>query len=270
MAWAMSGCGYTPPTLKPNAWHPSARNSGILQFADYRPGEEQGGFVLTDYDGWHHDAPIVGMRRFSLVTPGPNGSPVVVDDGYAQWHMDGTEIQNSGLHASISSNFCLGVWKEVGFNRYQLNHFPLAWDSNGLNPANAIQLTETVQLKDANHMTGTLTLKVYPWTTTDSLDVSAPPPRSGDRHTDRGEGDRRFHRTRRALSIATRDCPHGSQAVSALVSSRLITANRSRRWPYADRAHPARNRREHCVYRLVGIAVIMPSSRQSSCEWSRR
>lgn len=157
---AHAGCGVAPPTLKPNA---------------YFYGEEQGRFLLTSDDGWHYDAPIVGMWRFSLVTPGPDGKPVVVDDGYAQWHSDGTEIQNSGLHAPITSNFCLGVWKQTGSNTYKLNHFPLAWDANGVNPANAIQLTETVHLTGTDHMTGTFTLKVYPWTTTDSLNVGGAP-----------------------------------------------------------------------------------------------
>jgi hypothetical protein len=100
----------------------------------------------------------------------PNGA--VVDDGYAQWHSDGTEIQNSGVHAPITSNFCLGVWKQVGRDTYQLNHFPLAWDMTGQGPANAIQITETVKLTDENHFTGTFTLKVYVWTSTDSLDVA--------------------------------------------------------------------------------------------------
>ena len=172
---AHAGCGIAPPTLKPNAWNPSTQAPDMLRFADYRPGDEQGRFLLTSDDGgWHRDAPIVGMWRFTLVTPGPNGTPVVVDIGYAQWHSDGTEIQNSGLHAPITSNFCLGVWKRVGSNSYQLTHFPLAWDSNGENPADAIRLTETVRLTDANHMTGKFTFKVYPWTTTDSLDVSGP------------------------------------------------------------------------------------------------
>jgi hypothetical protein len=113
-------------------------------------------------------AAVVGMWRFQLTAP--NGA--VVDQGYAQWHSDGTEIQNSGLHAPITSNFCLGVWSEVGSNSYQLNHFPLAWDATGQSPANAIQLTETVKLTDPNHMIGTFKLKVYVWSSTDSLDVS--------------------------------------------------------------------------------------------------
>jgi hypothetical protein len=165
---AQAGCDIAPPLLKPNAWNPSTQASPTLRWAYYRSGTE-GRFLLTGDDGgWPGEASIVGMWRFQLLAP--NGA--VVDDGYAQWHSDGTEIQNSGLHAPITSNFCLGVWQQVGPNTYQLNHFPLAWDSTGQSPANAIQITETVKLTDKDHMTGTFKLKVYVWTTPDSLDVA--------------------------------------------------------------------------------------------------
>jgi hypothetical protein len=166
---AQAGCGFAPSLLKPNAWNPSTQASPMLQSAYYRPGAE-GRFLLTGDDGgWPGEVGIVGMWRFQLLAP--NGA--VVDDGYVQWHSDGTEIQNSGLHAPITSNFCLGVWKQVGPNSYKLNHFPLAWDTTGQSPANAIQLTETVKLTDKDHYTGTFTLNVYLWTTTDSLNVAA-------------------------------------------------------------------------------------------------
>ena len=166
---AQAGCGFAPSLLKPNAWNPSTQASPMLQSAYYRPGAE-GRFLLTGDDGgWPGEVGIVGMWRFQLLAP--NGA--VVDDGYVQWHSDGTEIQNSGLHAPITSNFCLGVWKQVGPNSYKLNHFPLAWDATGQSPANAIQLTETVKLTDKDHYTGTFTLNVYLWTTTDSLNVAA-------------------------------------------------------------------------------------------------
>jgi hypothetical protein len=134
--------------------------------AVYRVDHTAGSFVRVG--NWHQDNGIAGMWRFQLVAP--NGA--VVDFGYAQWHSDGTEIQNSGLHAPITSNFCLGVWKQIGPGTYQLNHFPLAWDVTGQSPANAIQLTEKVRLTDEDHLTGTFTLKVYVWTSTDSLDVA--------------------------------------------------------------------------------------------------
>jgi hypothetical protein len=169
---AQAGCGFAPSLLKPNAWNSSTQASPMLQLADYRP-EAEGRFLLiSDDGGWRGDPGIVGMWRFQLVAP--NGA--VVDDGYAQWHSDGTEIQNSGIHAPITSNFCLGVWKQVGPGTYELNHLPLAWDATGQSPANAIQINETVRLIDENHFTGKFTLKVYVWTSTDSLDVSPSTP----------------------------------------------------------------------------------------------
>jgi len=153
---------------------PSTVRSSHFLSAVYHPGSEGLFRPISDDGGWREEASIVGMWRFELVTPGPMGTPVVVDDGYAQWHADGTEIQNSGLHAPITSSFCLGVWKQVGRTTYKLNHFPLSWDPTGKNPANAIQITETVELTDEDHMIGTFTLKVYPWTTPDSLNAGGP------------------------------------------------------------------------------------------------
>ena len=167
---ASAGCGVAPTAnskLPTELLSPSVASSSHFMSAVYRPGAE-GRFLRTGDGGWPGEASIVGMWRFQLVAP--NGA--VVDDGYAQWHSDGTEIQNSGLHAPITGNFCLGVWKQVGANTYKLNHFPLAWDPTGQSPANAIQLTESVKLTDEDHIKGTFTLNVYVWTSTDSLNVA--------------------------------------------------------------------------------------------------
>jgi hypothetical protein len=186
---AQAGCGFAPPmlkspVLKPSAWEPSMQSTPALQSAFYHPGAD-GRFVLTgDIGGWPGDPAIVGMWSFQLagITGLPPGAPVgtVVDDGYAQWHSDGTEIQNSGVHAPDTSNFCLGVWKQVGPFTYQLKHFPLAWNpaanSGNGSPANAIDLSETVHLTDGNHMAGTFTLKVYIWNSTSSLDAASATP----------------------------------------------------------------------------------------------
>jgi len=167
---AQAGCGFVSSPLKPNAWNHSTQGYPTVQSAYHSPGSTGRLLRISDEGGGFGDASIIGMWRFQLVAP--NGA--VVDDGYAQWHSDGTEIQNSGLHAPITSNFCLGVWQQVGPGLYQLNHFPLGWDPTGQSPANAIQLTETVKLTDNNHMVGKFTIKVYVWTSTDSLDVGPP------------------------------------------------------------------------------------------------
>jgi hypothetical protein len=167
---AHAACGFAPPALKPNAWSP-VEQSPALQLAVYRLGSDEGRFVFTGDDSDWRDGPtIVGMWRFELLAP--NGA--LVDDGYAQWHSDGTEVQNSGVHAPPTSNFCLGVWQKVGDRTYKLSHFPLGWNSTGQASAVAIQLNETVKLTDDNHMTGTFTFNVYPWDSTKGLDVSGP------------------------------------------------------------------------------------------------
>jgi hypothetical protein len=166
---AQAGCGFVPSQLKPNAWNPPAQSPPTLQSAVYRPETAGRLLLISDNRSWPGEASIVGMWRFQMVANG-----VVQDDGYEQWHSDGTEIENSGLHAPIGGDWCLGVWQQVGPGTYRLNHFPLAWDATGQSPANAVQLTETVKLSDQNHLTGTFTLKVYVWTTTDSLTVGPP------------------------------------------------------------------------------------------------
>ena len=42
-------------------------------------------------------APIVGLWKIQFILPGagPMGEDVVIDDGYATWHSDGTELMNS-------------------------------------------------------------------------------------------------------------------------------------------------------------------------------
>jgi len=53
-----------------------------------------------------------------------------VDQGFSQWHSDGTEILNSS-RPPATSNFCLGVREKTGPSAYKLNHFALSSDLNG-------------------------------------------------------------------------------------------------------------------------------------------
>ena len=80
--------------------------------------------------GGYDDAGIVGLWHVKFVSEGSEGIPdgTEIDGGYAVWHADGTEIHNTGSHAPATSNFCLGVWKAVGYHTYKLNHFAIAWD----------------------------------------------------------------------------------------------------------------------------------------------
>lgn len=150
--------------MKPTAWQPAPAPalSGYLHDAVFRPNEAYGALVRTASDeagGWHH-ADIVGQWLFVMTVAGPSG-PIVVDDGYNQYHADGTEIMNSGGHSPDGSNFCLGVWEQTGPATYKFNHFPLAWDATGSAPVGPVHLTGTLTLKDHDHFTGTFTLDAY-------------------------------------------------------------------------------------------------------------
>jgi hypothetical protein len=100
---------------------------------------------------------IVGMWAFTMTpTAGPG------DFGYQQWHSDGTELMNSGGRAPATQNFCMGVWRQNGQNRYHLNHLALSYDA-GSGQLNArVNIKEDVMLDPSgNSYSGTFTIDVY-------------------------------------------------------------------------------------------------------------
>jgi len=163
-AQAQAGCADFQPTKKAVSWQTPASFFGELSL------------LRASYDGdqWQRDD-IVGMWRFTMSIPGPNGQSIVIDDGYTQWHVDGTEIMNSGGHAPITSNFCLGVWAQTGPGTYKLNHFPLAWDASGTAPQGPVHFVANVKLKDHDHFSGPFTTEVYTWDGSEIVNASGAP-----------------------------------------------------------------------------------------------
>jgi hypothetical protein len=89
----------------------------------------------TQNQNQNTDGPsIVGMWQFTFTSTGnsafgiPDGAPL--DQGYSQWHSDGTEIMNSGRDP-VTQSFCLGTYASDGHRTYSLNHFALSWDNTG-------------------------------------------------------------------------------------------------------------------------------------------
>ena len=153
-ATANASCGDKPAAaLHRQAWE------GSSAFAD---GSLR--FVNEDNDA------IVGLWHVTFTAEGnnpgpPNGTPI--DNALVTWHSDGTEIMNSG-RPSQDGQFCMGVWKRIGYLRYQVNHF--AWAGNDTtnaptgigNPAGPTHITETIILSpDGSHYVGTFTLDAY-------------------------------------------------------------------------------------------------------------
>lgn len=161
---ANAGCADFQPYKKAVSWQTPASFFGGLSFVR-----------TSDESDWWQREDIVGMWRFTMSIAGPNGQSIVIDDGYSQWHVDGTEIMNSGAHAPNTSNFCLGVWAQTGPGTYKLNHFPLAWDSSGTAPQGPVHIVANVKLKDHDHFSGPFTLDVYSWDGNEIVNASGPP-----------------------------------------------------------------------------------------------
>jgi hypothetical protein len=127
---------------------------------------ESGSPRLTS-DSRFHD-PIVGMWKVTFIAKGnvgpglpPDG--VVVDNAFAQWHSDGTEIMNSSRNP-VTQSFCMGVWKKEDSRRYELNHFAISWDptTHPDAPEGLANIREDVILShNGKTFSGTFTIDQY-------------------------------------------------------------------------------------------------------------
>jgi hypothetical protein len=107
---------------------------------------------------------IVGFWHVVFVSQGTTNPPipdgVTVDQGFAQWHSDNTEILNSS-RPPATANFCLGVWTQTGRHTYSLNHYAMSFNPDGtfLGPAN---IKENVTLSaDGNSYSGSFSIDQY-------------------------------------------------------------------------------------------------------------
>lgn len=161
---ANAGCGFSTEDA-PVAPVPSQKGSRPFDGASRQPS-----LVLISAhndpssNGGSDGSGIVGLWKVKFVspnTPGTNdGHVTVVDQGYATWHSDGTEIMNSG-RPPVTGNFCMGVWETTRRGTIKLNHWALGWDpgSNFIGPANIKE--EVVLDKSETHYFGTFTIDQY-------------------------------------------------------------------------------------------------------------
>ena len=159
-----TGCGYSPseaPAAPARPEHKSRETQGQFRHASLV-------MVSVQNRNWDDDsdrAPITGLWKVKFTSRGNTaiGIPddTTIDEGYATWHSDGTEIMNSG-RVPKTGNFCMGVWKKTGPSSYRLNHFGLSWDPTGttlIGPANIRE--EIVLDKRENSYSGTFTIDQY-------------------------------------------------------------------------------------------------------------
>lgn len=120
-------------------------------------------FEAKEKDDDDNDTPsIVGFWHVKFLSKGNPGikDGDELDNGFAQWHPDGTEIMNSN-RPPATSNFCLGVWAKKGRLTYKLNHFALSSTLAGnlIGPAN---IREEVTLDPSgNSYTGAFMIEQF-------------------------------------------------------------------------------------------------------------
>lgn len=107
--------------------------------------------------------PITGLYRFTFTAKGDQGisDGTVLDQGFATWHADGTEIMNSG-RAPLTQSFCMGAWTRTGPQTYRLNHWALSWDPTGKTFIGPTNIRENIVLDaHGNTYSGAFVLKQY-------------------------------------------------------------------------------------------------------------
>ena len=119
---------------------------------------------LGDDSNTERDRTIVGFWHVTFTSEGTTNPPIpdgtVVDNGFAQWHSDKTEIMNSSRPPATGS-FCLGVFEKTGRAAYTLNHFALSWNPDGTMQGPA-SIRETVTLaRDGDSYSGTFSIDQY-------------------------------------------------------------------------------------------------------------
>ncbi|HEV2198851.1 MAG TPA: hypothetical protein VGR73_03450 [Bryobacteraceae bacterium] len=148
-----AGCGEMPGKAAPAGKQPQ------IQFmrAAYRPAR----FVLVDAPP---GADVVGLWHV-VFTQNADFGGGLFDDSYAEWHSDGTEIMNSGVHSPATGNFCMGAWTKTGPSTYALKHVALDYSLQPLgstSPTVIVIIREQVTVDQAgNHLTGSFTADIY-------------------------------------------------------------------------------------------------------------
>ena len=148
-----AGCGELPAKGAP-----AGKQAKIpLIQAVYRPAL----FLLVDD---RPDAAVVGLWHV-VFTQNASFGGGLFDDSYAEWHSDGTEIMNSGLHSPATGNFCMGAWTRTGPSTYTLKHIALDYSMQPLgstSPTVIVIIRERVTVDHTgNHFTGSFTADIY-------------------------------------------------------------------------------------------------------------
>jgi hypothetical protein len=85
---------------------------------------------------------------------------VLNDIGFAQFNVGGTELLNDVGAFNAGTNFCLGVWKQVGRRSYDIVHTFFIFKGNNAIGV-SIEKSQLIVSRDGNTFTGTWTQDNY-------------------------------------------------------------------------------------------------------------
>jgi hypothetical protein len=85
------------------------------------------GAAAANWD-WNDNPSIVGLWRVTFLF---GDGPDIYDQGFEQWHSDGTELMVDNGVPPILGNVCIGVWKQVAPRTFKLRHTTWNWDTDG-------------------------------------------------------------------------------------------------------------------------------------------
>ena len=149
----LAGCGELPGKAAPAGQQPQ------LHFIQVANGPSR--FMLVDD---RSDGEVVGLWHVVFTQNAAFGGGLF-DDSYAEWHSDGTEIMNSGVHSPATGNFCMGAWTKTGPSTFTLKHLALDYSMQPLgstSPTVIVIIREKVTVDHTgNHFTGSFTADIY-------------------------------------------------------------------------------------------------------------
>jgi hypothetical protein len=165
-AVAVAGCFLTIGTpaqacsgpLKPNFMAGMVPNMAVAAGLIKPPGTtlSDGSLVHeNDQAPAAHIPSIVGLWQTSYLS-----NKVVVDQGFEQWHSDGSEILIDTAPPA-TDNVCIGTWVQTGTYSYSLTHPSWTFDMAGNLTGTALILNSVTLSHDGEKFTGSFTIKTF-------------------------------------------------------------------------------------------------------------
>ena len=102
---------------------------------------------------------IVGLWSVTFSSDG-----AVFDQGFDQWHSDGTEILNDNVApapANSTGNLCVGVYQKTGAASYKLKHPFWIMDANGLLAGSGVYLEQITVAASGNVYSGSFKFQEF-------------------------------------------------------------------------------------------------------------